>query len=103
MLMLTESAVEALDSIVESAPVSDAAGVRISRQVSPDGQPALGLSLVEEPEPTDQVVETEGDHVPVFVEEAAVPALDDKMLDAQVHDGQLGFVVTEQGGGAPAA
>jgi Fe-S cluster assembly iron-binding protein IscA len=96
MLMLTESAVEALDSIVESAPVSDAAGIRISRQVSSDGQPALGLSLVEEPEPTDQVLETEGEHVPVFVEEAAVPALDDKMLDAQVQDGQVGFVVIEQ-------
>lgn len=96
MLTLTESAVEALDSIVESAPVSDAAGVRISRQMSADGQPALGLALVEEPEPTDQIVETEGEHVPVFVEQAAAPALDDKILDAQLQDGQLGFVVTEQ-------
>jgi Fe-S cluster assembly iron-binding protein IscA len=96
MLTLTESAVEALDSIVESAPVSDAAGVRISRQMSADGQPALGLALVEEPDPTDQIVETEGEHVPVFVEQAAAPALDDKMLDAQLQDGQLGFVVTEQ-------
>jgi Fe-S cluster assembly iron-binding protein IscA len=96
MLMLTEAAVEALDSIVESAPVSDAAGVRISQQVSPDGQPGLGLSLVEEPDPTDQVLETEGEHVPVFVEQAAVPTLDDKVLDAHVQDGELGFVVTEQ-------
>jgi len=97
MLMLTSTAVEALDSIVESQPASDAAGVRISRQLSSNGQPALGLTLVEEPEPTDQIVETEGEHVPVYVEQGAAPALDDKILDAQVHDGQVAFVVATQG------
>jgi Fe-S cluster assembly iron-binding protein IscA len=96
MLMLTPTAVEALDAIVESAPVSDAAGVRISRQVSEDGQAGLAISLVEEPEATDQVVETEGEHAPVYVEQAATPELDDKILDAQVHEGQVGFVVVSQ-------
>jgi iron-sulfur cluster assembly protein len=96
MLMLTQTAAEALDSIVESAPIPDAAGVRISRQTTPNGQPGLTLALVEEADPTDQVVETDGDHVPVFVEQDAVPALDDKVLDAQVQEGQLGFVVADQ-------
>ena len=96
MLTLTQTAVETLDSIVESAPVSDAAGVRISRQLSADGQPGLRLALVEEPDPTDQVIEIEGEHVPVFVEQGAVPALDDKVLDAQVQEGQVGFVVASQ-------
>jgi len=96
MLMLTETAVEALDTIVESASTPDGAGVRISRQISADGQPGLALALVEEPDPTDQVVETEGEHVPVFVEQAAVEALDDKVLDAQVQEGQVGFVVAQQ-------
>lgn len=96
MLMLTPTAVEALDSIVESAPVSDAAGVRISRQLSSDGEPALALSLVEEPESTDQILDTEGEHVPVYVEDGAAPALDDKILDAQVQDGQVAFVVASQ-------
>jgi iron-sulfur cluster assembly protein len=96
MLMLTPTAVDALDSIVESAPLSDAAGVRISRQVSPDGQPGLALSLVEEPDAGDQVVETEGEHVPVYVDEAAALELDDKVLDAQVEGDRVGFVVASQ-------
>ena len=96
MLMLTPTAVEALDAIVESAPLSEAAGVRISRQLSSDGQPALALSLVEEPDAGDQVVETEGEHVPVYVEEDAVPALDDKILDAQLGQGQVAFFVASQ-------
>ncbi len=96
MLTITEEAVEALDSIVESAPISDDAGVRISRQVAGDGQAGLGISLVEKPEPSDQVLEIEGEHVPVFVEAEAAPALDDKVLDARVQDGQVGFVVVQQ-------
>ncbi|HEY7631766.1 MAG TPA: hypothetical protein VH817_13740 [Thermoleophilaceae bacterium] len=97
MLTITEDAVEALDSIVESAPIADDAGVRISRQMGQDGQAGLGISLVEQPEPTDQVLEIEGEHVPVFVEAEAAPALDDKVLDARVQDGQVGFVVAQQG------
>ncbi|HEY2601741.1 MAG TPA: hypothetical protein VGI67_09305 [Thermoleophilaceae bacterium] len=96
LLTITEEAVEALDSIVESAPVSDEAGVRISRQVGPDGQAGLGISLVEEPDPSDSVLDIEGEHAPVFVEAEAVPALDDKILDARVQDGQVGFVVAQQ-------
>jgi iron-sulfur cluster assembly protein len=96
MLTLTQTAAQALDSIVESSPVPDAAGVRISQQISADGQPGLGLSLVEEPEPADQIVETDGEHVPVYVEETAAVTLDDKVLDAQVQDGQVGFVIANQ-------
>jgi Fe-S cluster assembly iron-binding protein IscA len=96
MLTLTQTAAEALDSIVESAPVSDAAGVRISQQISSDGGQGLTLSLVEEPDPNDQVVETDGNHVPVFIEQAAAPALDDKVLDAHVDGDQLGFVIANQ-------
>jgi iron-sulfur cluster assembly protein len=96
MLTLTETAIEALDAVVESAPVSDAAGVRISRQVGADSQPGLAITLVEVPDPSDQVVETGDEHVPLFVAEEAVAELDDKILDAQVHDGQVGFLVGTQ-------
>ena len=96
MLTLTETAVEALDAVVESAPVSDAAGVRISRQVGAEGQPGLAITLVEVPDPSDQVVETGEQHVPLFVDPEAVAELDDKILDAQVQDGQVGFLVASQ-------
>jgi iron-sulfur cluster assembly protein len=96
MLTLTDTAVEALDAVVESAPVSDAAGVRISRQVGADGQPGLAITLVEMPDPSDQMVDTGEQHVPLFVEQEAAAELDDKILDAQVEEGQVGFLVATQ-------
>jgi iron-sulfur cluster assembly protein len=96
MLTLTDTAVEALDAVVESAPVSDAAGVRISRQVGADGQPGLAITLVEMPDPSDQMVDTGEQHVPLFVEQEAAAELDDKVLDAEVQEGQVGFLVATQ-------
>ena len=96
MLAITQTAVDALDSIVASAPVSDTAGVRISEQVSADGQPGLAIALVEGPQPTDQVLEPDGEHTPLYIDEAAAQVLDDKVLDAQIQDGQVGFVLAEQ-------
>jgi iron-sulfur cluster assembly protein len=97
MLAITQTAVDAIDTIVASAPVSDTAGIRISEQVSAEGQPGLAIALVEQPQPSDQVLEPDGgEHTPVYIDEAAAPALDDKVLDAQVQDGQVGFVLAEQ-------
>jgi Fe-S cluster assembly iron-binding protein IscA len=96
MLAITQTAVDAIDAIVASAPVSDTAGVRISEQVSEDGQPGLAIALVEQPQPSDQVLEPDGEHTPVFIDEGAAETLDDKVLDAQVQNGQVGFVIAEQ-------
>jgi Fe-S cluster assembly iron-binding protein IscA len=96
MLAITQTAVEAIDAIVASAPVPDTAGVRISEQLSADGQPGLAIALVEEPQPTDQVLEPDGEHTPVYIDEGAASALDDKVLDAQVQGGQVAFMLAEQ-------
>ena len=97
MLALTQTAVEAIDAIVASAPVPDTAGLRISPQVSPDGQPGLSISVVEQPQPDDQVVEPDGgDHTPVYIDAGAAPDLDDKVLDAQIDGNQVGFILAEQ-------
>lgn len=95
MLTITQTAAEALDTIVASTPEApDTAGLRIAQGLGSDGQAGLTLSLTETPEPTDAVVEGEG--VPVFVAAEVAPALEDKILDAQVEGDQVGFMLAEQ-------
>jgi Fe-S cluster assembly iron-binding protein IscA len=96
MLALTQTAVEAIDAIVASAPVPDTAGLRISQQVSAEGQPGLAISVVEEPRPDDQVLEPDGEHTPVYIDALAAPGLEDKVLDAQIDGNQVGFILAEQ-------
>ena len=94
MLTMTQTAADALDAVVASASAPDGAGLRIARNAQPDGAGDLALTLVDEPQPTDQVVEAGG--AAVFVEAEAAAYLDDKVLDAQVQDGQVGFMLAEQ-------
>ena len=53
---------------------------------------ALRLSVVDAPEEGDQVIGEQ----PVFVEPGAAEALDDKLLDAEVVEDQVRFVVGQQ-------
>ena len=95
MLTFTHEAAEAIDAVVHSAPnAPDTAGLRIARGVAPDGQEGLELSVSEQPEPDDAVVEAEG--TPVFLDSDAAALLDDKILDARVEGDQVGFTLREQ-------
>ena len=80
--------------VVHTADAPDTAGLRIARGTTPDGQEGLALSVADRPEPDDAVVEAEG--TPVFLEREAAEMLDDKVLDARVQDGQIGFALLEQ-------
>ena len=70
------------------------AGLRITRGVAPDGQPGLKLSVADAPESDDAVVAAE--NTPVFLDAEAAELLDDKVLDAQVEGGQVGFMLRDQ-------
>jgi Fe-S cluster assembly iron-binding protein IscA len=95
VLTITQDAAAAIDAVVDSAPTeSDQAGLRISRGVSPDGQPGLELSVADAPAADDAIVAAEG--TPVFLDAEAAQLLDDKVLDAKVEGGQVGFVLREQ-------
>ncbi|MBX5470753.1 MAG: hypothetical protein IRZ21_12765 [Thermoleophilaceae bacterium] len=95
MLAITRSAAEVIEAIVSSTPdLPDDSGLRIAPTLAEDGRPALGLSFTAAPEQGDQVVGGEG--VQVFVDPEAVAVLDDKVLDAEVTEGQVGFTLTEQ-------
>jgi iron-sulfur cluster assembly protein len=95
VLTITHEAAEAIDTVVHSAPdAPETAGLRIARGVAPDGQEGLALSVTGGPAPDDAVVEAEG--TPVFLDQEAAAILDDKVLDANVEDGQIGFMVRDQ-------
>jgi iron-sulfur cluster assembly protein len=97
VLTITSNAAEAIEAILTSTPgLSDDSGLRIAPALADDGQPALGLAFTETPEQGDQVVDEAGVHV--FLDPEAAAILDDKVLDAQVEEGQVGFTVTEQAG-----
>ena len=96
MLTITQTAAEAVDSIVASAPGPETAGLRISQSAGEDGQPVFALALVAEPDPNDHVLDGQGEHASVFIESDAADFLDDKVLDARVMDNQVGFVIAEQ-------
>jgi Fe-S cluster assembly iron-binding protein IscA len=95
MLTFTHEAAEAIDAVVHSAPVeTETAGLRITRGVAPDGQPGLTLAVADAPESDDAIVEAE--NTPVFLDAEAAALLDDKVLDAQVEGGQVGFMLRDQ-------
>jgi iron-sulfur cluster assembly protein len=94
VLTITDRAAEAIDAVVASAPnAQETTGLRISRATTPDGQEGLALALSDGPAPDDAVVE--GDGARVYIDSAAATILDDKVLDAEVDGGQVGFMLRD--------
>lgn len=95
MLAITDHAADAIRGIVTAPGVPAGAGLRIATQ-GDDTQPgALEVTVAELPADSDQVVDEDGARV--FVEEQAIPLLDDKLLDAQIDGTKVGFMLMEQG------
>lgn len=90
MFAITEDAATAIDSILASSGLPEGAGLRITREVSAEGEEArtdLRLSPVEAAEEGDQVLED----VRIFLTPEAADFLDDKLLDADVDEGDVRF------------
>jgi iron-sulfur cluster assembly protein len=98
MLMVTESARQAIESVVANADVPEGSGLRID---APDEPPApsrtgapLQLEVASRPAEQDQVI-SEGS-AKVFVSPRVAPLLEDKLLDVRVSEGHLQFVIAPQ-------
>lgn len=95
MLAITETAAQAINSVVAANALPDGAGVRIAAS-GPEGE--LELSVTPQPDAGDMVVEGAG--AAVFLEPTAAAVLDDKVLDAQpVNEGgqeQVRFAIAPQ-------
>lgn len=98
MLTLTRDAAEAIREIVDQSPLEgDEGGLRITASPVSETQAALELTLAEEPDPADEVVEQSGARV--YLEPVAAAALTDKVLDADVEDEGVRFTIVDQATG----
>ena len=93
MLTMTDTAAEAVKTIVARGPQAADGGLRIRDAGAETG---FELSVAPAPEPDDTVVVTEGARV--FLDTAASLALNDRVLDAQLEqDGTVRFALAAQG------
>jgi iron-sulfur cluster assembly protein len=103
MLMVTENAGQAIESIVANAEMPDGSGLRIDASEEPpatldrSGVP-LQLQVASQPAEQDQVVREGG--AKVFIAPRAAPILDDKVLDVRVSEDKerVQFVIGPQQG-----
>jgi Fe-S cluster assembly iron-binding protein IscA len=102
MLMLTDTARRAIESVVANAEMPSGSGLRIDAPDEPPTPAASGaplqLEVAREPAEHDQVV-SDGD-AKVFVSPRVAPLLNDKLLDVRVTEGRMQFVIAPQPGQA---
>ena len=99
MLTLTPTAAEVVRTLVEQSPAHGSGGLRIAASDDTGDGLELELSLVGEPEALDETVEQEG--ATIYLDPGAAELLDDKLLDAQVAEDHVTFVLREDAGGEP--
>jgi Fe-S cluster assembly iron-binding protein IscA len=101
MLTVTPAAAAAVATLLENPDLPEGASVRLQRGVDAGGESAIGIAIVSGPEPDDEPVPAVEDR-DVFLARDVAELLDDQVLDAQVEEQQLSFVLRPQsvGGGA---
>jgi iron-sulfur cluster assembly protein len=88
-LQMTDTAAEAVRLISNGSGLEPEPGLRISAgPPSPEGTP-LEIGLAPEAGPSDQTVEEGG--AKIYLEPVVAPALDDKVLDAEIEGDQVRF------------
>jgi iron-sulfur cluster assembly protein len=101
MLIVTENAGQAIESIVANAEMPDGSGLRIDASDEPPATldrsgVALQLQVASQPAEQDQVVSEGG--AKVFIAPRAARMLDDKVLDVRVgeDENRIQFVIGPQ-------
>ena len=97
MLVLTHDAATIIRAIVDQSDKPEESGLRIAARDVQGDEATLELSVAEQPDALDEVVEQAG--AQVFLEPLAAEALSDKVLDASVDDGGVRFTLSPQPGG----
>jgi Fe-S cluster assembly iron-binding protein IscA len=96
VLAITEDAAAAIDSIVARSGLPEGAGLRITHelntQVEGEARTDLRLSVVEAPQEGDQVLED----THIFVDPRTAELLSDRLLDADMEDGDFRFSLDVQ-------
>ena len=95
MLVIGESAAEAIRGLIAGPEVPQGAGLRIVAQPAAGGENGgLELAVAAAPGEDDAVVEEQG--AQVFLEPRAAELLDDKRLEADVEGDRVSFAVAQQ-------
>jgi iron-sulfur cluster assembly protein len=95
VLAITPTAAEAIKGVVSSSGLPDSSGLRIARPPETDERGAgFELSVAEAPEGDDHVIAEHG--AQVFIEPQAADVLDDRLLDADMRDDQVRFLLEPQ-------
>jgi iron-sulfur cluster assembly protein len=93
VLSLTETAAIAILDMLEEAELPPEGGMRITaEQDGESGEPGLHLSFAAEPEDGDETITEHG--AKVFLDPSAAEALEDKLLDAELHGDHAHFSVS---------
>lgn len=95
MLTLTPIANAALEAILESPEAPDGASVRLARGAGSDGQPSIGLMIVQDVDTADEHIENPTG-VDVYVAPDAAEELDDQVLDAEIAEDHVAFSLHPQ-------
>jgi len=91
MLTVTDAAAAAVSTLIESTEAPPEAGLRFQRGVDAEGNAGVGLAIVPQAEPGDETVAA-GEHA-VFLAPDVVQLLGDQVLDAELRDDTVAFVV----------
>jgi iron-sulfur cluster assembly protein len=95
VLTLTSNAAEAVKTMAKPSPeLPNDSGLRIHAEPTGEGQLGFELTLVEEPDEGDQVIEEAGARV--FVEPETVVYVEDMILDATTVEDRVQFSLREQ-------
>lgn len=96
MLAMTNEAQEAIEGLLSASSTPPGGGVRIAppTDAGAAGSVQLQITVAEMPAEADQVIDEHGARV--FVDEAAVEFLDDKILDADISGNEIRFAIAEQ-------
>ena len=93
MLTLTPAAAEVVRSILADAPEEGRGGLRIAPAEPTAEGFAFELTVVDAPQEDDETLEEDG--ATLYLEPEAAVLLDDKILDAEIGDGQIRFAVID--------
>jgi Fe-S cluster assembly iron-binding protein IscA len=103
MLAVTPTAAAAVATLLENSELPRSAGLRLQAGVDATGETAIGMAVVEAPEPEDELVPAAAE-ARLFVAPDVAALLDGQVLDAEIQDQQFAFTIRPQSvnGGVPA-
>jgi Fe-S cluster assembly iron-binding protein IscA len=98
VLQITSAAAAAIDEITDSVPGSSGVRIATMPDASTNGSgptAVFDFYPADGPNTGDEVVEEQG--VQLYLERRVVPYLDDKLLDAEITEDEVRFMVEERG------